>query len=202
MDFWDEVAGVYDIAELVNKKAYSKMLEGVERLTPKGAVVLDCAAGTGELTIAAAQKASAVVSTDISVPMLNQARKKAAQCGCDNVFFCRRNIFHLEDEDNSYDVTIAGNVLHLLKNPECAVREMYRVTRVGGRLILPTFLLGENDSSKLVDIYKKVGFKPEHNFTVDSYVEMLASSVNGDIRFKYIDGVIPIGFAVIRKEAE
>ena len=49
MDFWDNIAGFYDLAEAVNGKVYEQMLSITARLVPKGARVLDCAAGTGAL---------------------------------------------------------------------------------------------------------------------------------------------------------
>lgn len=53
MSFWDKVAGIYDITESLNRNVYNAMLRGVRQIVPEGAMVLDCAAGTGELSIAA-----------------------------------------------------------------------------------------------------------------------------------------------------
>ena len=46
-DFWDKIAGVYDLAESINGDVYHEMCAQTERLVPAGAKVLDCAAGTG-----------------------------------------------------------------------------------------------------------------------------------------------------------
>ena len=76
MSFWDNIACFYDAAQWFNRKVYRTMLTGVHTLVPFGAEVLDCAAGTGQLTLAAAEKASHVMCTDFSLSMLEQARKK------------------------------------------------------------------------------------------------------------------------------
>lgn len=55
------------------------MTAEIKRLVPLGAQVLDCAAGTGTLTIAAAEKAEKVMCTDLSMSMLDQARKSAGK---------------------------------------------------------------------------------------------------------------------------
>lgn len=55
-DFWDKIAGVYDLAESINGDVYHEMCAQTERLVPAGAKVLDCAAGTGELSLAAREK--------------------------------------------------------------------------------------------------------------------------------------------------
>lgn len=65
-DFWDKIAGVYDLAESINGDVYHEMCAQTERLVPAGAKVLDCAAGTGELSLAAAKNAESVVCTDLS----------------------------------------------------------------------------------------------------------------------------------------
>lgn len=69
-DFWDKIAGVYDLAESINGDVYHEMCAQTERLVPAGAKVLDCAAGTGELSLAAAKNAESVVCTDLSEKML------------------------------------------------------------------------------------------------------------------------------------
>lgn len=207
MEFWDRIAGVYDFCEGFNSGVYNKMLYAVEKLTPDGATVLDCAAGTGALSIAAAKKADSVLCTDLSEKMLENARKKAASQGAVNIDFAERNIFHLPEEDETYDVVIAGNVLHLLKQPENAVKELWRVTKKGGKLLLPTFVLGrscgdENETIKLLSLgmYKLFGFSPEMEYTPSQYRKMLEDCGLGTVRAKLIKGIIPCCFAVIYKD--
>ena len=50
MDFWSTFARFYDVAEALNGSVYREMTEATARLVPHGAAVLDCAAGTGELS--------------------------------------------------------------------------------------------------------------------------------------------------------
>ncbi|MBQ5315432.1 MAG: methyltransferase domain-containing protein [Oscillospiraceae bacterium] len=200
MSFWDKVSGIYDLAESLNKKAYREMLCNTARLVPTGAKVLDCAAGTGELSIAASKNAESVISTDLSEKMLETAEKKCRRKGINNIFFDTRDIFSLDDADESYDVVIAGNVLHLIENPENAIKELARVTKKGGRLILPTFLV--NDKMPAIRLYKLLGYNQRTSFTVDSYLDLLENAEIGDIHLKVIDGVIPVGYAVINKKKE
>ena len=199
MNFWDKIAGLYDIAEAFNGKVYSQLTRAVAKLTLEGARVLDCAAGTGNLSLAAAEKAQSVVCTDASEKMLKQAEKKAAAKGISNISFEIRDIYRLCDEDESYDTVIAGNVLHLLPDPEGAIKELYRVTKKGGRLLLPTFITGEKNLP-LLKLYKLIGFNPEKGYTYQEYVEMLKNCNLGKIRAKTIDGMVPCCFAVMYKK--
>lgn len=198
MDFWDRFAGVYDLAESINGSVYTEMCDITRRLVPAGAKVLDCGAGTGELSLAASDNADSVLCTDLSKNMLKQAQRKAKALGADNIEFAARNIFDLQDPDDTYDVVIAGNVLHLLTNPQGAVKEMYRVLKPGGRLLLPTFT-NKNSTRLLIGIYKKLGFDPAANYSPSEYKKMLGNCGLGRVRTKLIKGLVPCCYAVIEK---
>ena len=198
MDFWDRFAGLYDIGQSVNGKVQRSMAKQAAELIPEGARVLDTAAGTGVLTMAAATKAAEVVCTDLSLPMLDQARAKAKRSGFTNIRFEARNIFELIDEDETYDIVMAGNVLHLLTEPKAAVQELARVTKRGGLLILPTYT--NIRDSAAIKLYKKLGFRQEQNFTPTSYKAMLEECNMGRVKAKLIEGMVPCCFAVIKKD--
>ncbi len=198
MDFWDRFAGVYDLAESINGSVYTEMCDITRRLVPAGAKVLDCGAGTGELSLAASDNADSVLCTDLSKNMLKQAQRKARALGADNIEFAARNIFDLQEPDDTYDVVIAGNVLHLLTNPQGAVKEMYRVLKPGGKLLLPTFT-NKNSAKLLIGIYKKLGFDPAANYSPSEYKKMLGDCGLGRVRTKLIKGLVPCCYAVIEK---
>lgn len=201
MDFWDKTAKIYDLSERLNGKVYREMCEITEKLIPRGARVLECAGGTGELSLAAAKKAADVLCTDNSGKMLDVARNKAAKRGADNVQFAKSNIFHLEAPDESYDAVIAGNVLHLLQEPEKAVRELYRVTKTGGRILLPTFMTKESSkvTRAFLGVYQKLGYQACSEFTPRSYVFFLKGLNLGEVKAKLIKGTVPCCYAVIIK---
>lgn len=59
------------------------------------------------------------------------AAKKCKSCG--NVTFKRADITHIKCRDGRFDKVVAGNVIHLLPEPEKALRELERVVKPGGR---------------------------------------------------------------------
>lgn len=199
--FWDRVAGLYDLFEWSNRKVNAAARARVAELVPAGAKVLDCAAGTGEFSLAAAKRAGSVLCTDQSEAMLDRARKKARKRGLSNVSFARRDIAALPDPDGSYDAVIAANVLHLLDAPEIAVRELWRVTASGGRLILPTYLQGKAGAAygAMIKIYQGVGFRYEHAFTPETYREFLERLELAPVAVEVISGGVPEGIAVLEK---
>lgn len=202
MDFWSTFARFYDVAEALNGDVYREMVDDTVRLVPHGAKVLDCAAGTGELSLAAARKAERVVCTDCSGEMLKVARKKAKKRRFVNIEFERANIFHLDYADGTFDIVIAGNVLHLLENPGNAVRELARVTKSGGKILLPTFMTRDKAaiSEVLLKAYRRLGFEPNAEYSPKEYVEMLKSCNVGEAKSKLIKGLVPCCYAVIIKE--
>lgn len=201
--FWDRIAGFYDLAEHTNKKANAAAVQQAAALTPVGAAVLDCAAGTGDFSLALAQRAGTVLCTDLSRPMLDRAEKKAQQRGLSNLTFAVRDLTSLPDPDGAFDVVVAANVLHLLPEPEQAAAELWRVTAPGGKLILPTYLQGEAGPGfkLLIALYQLLGFRPRYFFTVDSYAEFFRRC-GLTAQVTRVDGRLPVGFAVLSKPLE
>ena len=199
--FWDRVAWLYDLMEWSNRAVNAAAAARVAGLVPKGARVLDCAAGTGEFSLAAAERAETVLCTDLSLPMLDRARKKAKKRGLTNISFAQRDITALPDRDGTFEVVIAANVLHLLQKPENAVRELWRVTAPGGRLILPTYLQGRVGTAygTMIKIYQGVGFHYEHAFTSETYRMLLESLNLAPVLVEVIPGRVPEGIAVLEK---
>lgn len=201
MNFWDRVAGLYDWVELTNRRVNSAAAVRVARLVPEGARVLDCAAGTGLFALAAARRADSVLCTDLSQAMLSRAEKKARKQGLSNICFAVRDLTALPEGNGGFDVVIAANVLHLLPEPETAVRELWRVTAPGGRLILPTYLQGKAEAAygTMIKIYQGVGFHYEHAFTPGTYRTFLENLCLAPVELEVIPGRVPEGIALLEK---
>ena len=104
--------------------------------------MLECACGTGMLSKVTAAKCRHLTATDFSEGMLKKARKNCAKYS--NIIFEQANITGLSYRDGSFDKVIAGNVIHLLEDPLQALRELDRVCRTNGKLIIPTYMNKEN----------------------------------------------------------
>ena len=150
--------------------------------------------------LAAAERAGAVMCTDLSQAMLDRAEKKAKKRGVTNISFTLRDLTALPEGDGMYDVVIAANVLHLLPQPEKALGELWRVTAPGGRLILPTYLQGEATAFARLSIalYQKLGFRYQRSFTLTTYRNFLWEQ-GLPARVKRVPGRISVGLAVCEK---
>ena len=75
--FWDRVAGIYDLFEdLYNGKVYQRTGEIVAEELDPGDEVLECACGTGAISVFLAKKCKKLIATDFSKGMLRRAAKK------------------------------------------------------------------------------------------------------------------------------
>ena len=198
--FWDRVSGIYDLfGKIYNGKVNRKMCAAVVKELRTDDRVLECACGTGLITAAAAGKCRELVATDYSEGMLKQTRKK---CGSfPNVKIRSADILDLPFPDESFDVVIAANVIHLLDDPYKALSELDRVCRPGGKLIIPTYVNKEKAKGfdKTID---KAGANFRQDFTYESYREFFAEAGFVKICTRLIDGRVPCAVAVISKQGK
>ncbi len=107
----------------------------------EGARVLDCASGTGDLALAfkRAVKARGVVAgTDFCAPMLEGATAKAARAGLD-VRFSVADALDLPQPAASFDVAAMAFGIRNVTDPVRCLRELSRVVRPGGRVVVLEF---------------------------------------------------------------
>ena len=107
----------------------------LEEVDVKGKVILDVGAGTGALSFLMLEKGAAkVVCGDISIKMLEQCRKRAAEKGYgqDRIDFQQLDAESLPYDDNRFDMVVTGMTLGLLPDQPMAISEMVRVVRHSG----------------------------------------------------------------------
>jgi ubiquinone/menaquinone biosynthesis C-methylase UbiE len=110
----------------------------------RGETVLDVGCGTGTLAILAKQQVGqtgSVTGVDASKPMIKRARKKATRAG-EEVTFLAELAEALPFADATFDVVLSTVMLHHLpkRTRRAGVREMRRVVKPGGRVLLVDFI--------------------------------------------------------------
>lgn len=198
--FWDNVAWVYDVfANVINRKANKELCTVVEKLISPSNEVLECACGTGLLTGVIVPRCKSLVATDFSAKMLKRTKKKYGQYN--NVKFEQADIMHLAYPDEHFDMVVAANVIHLLDKPYQALYELDRVCKLGGRIIIPTYMnqTGKGTTNGVSNAIGKVGADFKREFTLNTYKQFFADAGYTDARYTLCEGRIPCAVAILQK---
>lgn len=197
--YWDSVAHFYDLFEnITNRKVYSRLGKEVAACIRKDDEILECACGTGIITQAVAAVCGRLVATDMSEKMLKEAAKKCRRY--DNVTFEKKDIMDLDYPEGSFDAVIAANVIHLLDDPYKAIKNMERVCKDTGSIIIPTYINKKREGrSLLVKILDKSGAGFRRRFDIESYQKFFFDLGYSNIEFRLLEGRMNCMIAVIRK---
>ena len=105
----------------------------------QGETVLDVGCGAGIDAIFAAKMvgaSGAVAGIDLVPEMLARARENARLAGVANITFIESSAEKLPFPDESFDVVISNGVFNLVVDKQKALKEVFRVLKPGGRLML------------------------------------------------------------------
>ena len=120
----------------------------------------DLGCGTGQLTAALAPFVARVIAVDGSAAML-QASMRRLQ-GLTNVELRRSELEALPVDDARLDAATMALVLHHLPEPDRALREVARVLKPGGRLLIVDMLPHDRESYRQQMGHVWLGFSEEH----------------------------------------
>jgi ubiquinone/menaquinone biosynthesis C-methylase UbiE len=103
--------------------------------------VLDLGCGDGTTAVPVAFLGAEVVGIDIASHLVAAGNKRAAEAGLDRLTFQEGDACDLEDiDDDSFDLTISIFGAMFAPKPFDVAREMVRVTRPGGRIIMGNWI--------------------------------------------------------------
>jgi len=109
-------------------------------------LVLDVGCGVGTLLLALAPRVRFARGIDLTPPMLRRARAFQLEHGIPNLCFDCGDAEQLPYPDGTFDLVICECTVHHLERPERALREMVRVARPDGRVVVIDSLAPESDA--------------------------------------------------------
>lgn len=198
--FWDKVAGLYDFFETVyNGKVYQNLGEKVAEEIEQNDIVLECACGTGAISKYIAPKCKKLIATDFSEGMLKQTSKNCRKYS--NIRIRHVDMTQLKCRDNRFDKVVAGNVIHLLEDPYAAIKELERVCKTGGKIIIPTYINASYGvNQKAVRLLELAGANFKRQFNINSYKKFFEDAGYQNVDYYVVDGRMPCAIAIITKQ--
>ena len=170
-NFWDKNAGRYDRFMRKDRAAYDEMYELI-RPVVRHKTVLELATGTGLIAKHIVIAAAHIEATDASAETIAEAKRDNRS---EKLYFSVQDMFCLPYAEESFDVVIVSNALHIVPQPEKALQEIKRVLKDDGVLIAPTFTHAGNSFSGKVRAFfmKRVGFPLHSKWTSEEYLSFL-----------------------------
>jgi demethylmenaquinone methyltransferase/2-methoxy-6-polyprenyl-1,4-benzoquinol methylase len=143
---FDQVAAGYDRTNTVLSIGNDKFWRAAttRAVDPRrGQRILDLAAGTGASSVALARRGAEVVAADFSRGMIAEGQRRygagARDGGIPNLSFVQADATDLPFEDEAFDTVTMSFGLRNVNDPKKALRELLRVTRPSGRLVVCEF---------------------------------------------------------------
>ena len=172
---YDLTSEMYEGLYAEEQKA--KYKAALENLEFAGGVVLDLGCGSGLLFNEVSSQSKMIVGLDISGKLLLKAKDQADKSK--KVFVLQADADHLPFKDASFDVIFAFTVLQNLPKPDVTLKELERVNKRGGRIVV-TGLKKAFPFSTFVDALEGSGMKVISfidNRDLKCYVATMTTSV-------------------------
>jgi len=143
-EMFNNIAGRYDflnhfLSAGIDKGWRKKAIEIAGSVRPK--VILDVATGTGDLALAASILApEKIVGIDIAEQMLEVGKKKITAAGLSALITLQKgDSENISFADNAFDVVMCAYGVRNFENLEAGLREMSRVLKPGGKVVILEF---------------------------------------------------------------
>jgi SAM-dependent methyltransferase len=119
----------------------------------KGMKVLDLGCGDGTTAVPEAQRGADVTGVDVSRPLVEAANRRAAELGLTNLVVREGDASNLEGlEDGRFELVVSIFGAMFAPKPFDVAREMVRVTRPGGRIVMGNWI--PNDPTLVAQLLK------------------------------------------------
>jgi phosphatidylethanolamine/phosphatidyl-N-methylethanolamine N-methyltransferase len=159
-----KLAAVYDFT--FGPTLHPGRVQAIQRMAIKpGDRVLEVGVGTG-INLPLYPREATVTGIDFSAEMLEKARERMARKGVRNARLLQMDAMDLKFDDGSFDIVYAPYVISVVPDPVKVAREMYRVCRPGGRVIILNHFLSDGPLVSRVERWMSpatvhIGFKSD-----------------------------------------
>ena len=139
---YEKLASTYDFT--FGPTLHPGRLQAIQRMgIQAGDRVLEVGIGTG-INAPLYPRDCAVTGIDLSHSMLEKARERVARKDIRNVRLLEMDAADIKFADESFDIVYAPYLISVVPDPVAVVREMVRVCRPGGKIIVLNHFLSPN----------------------------------------------------------
>ena len=160
--FWNKIADKYSKQPIADEVTYQKKLAVTRDYFRTEMEVLEIGCGTGGTAILHAPYVKHIRAIDFSANMLAIAQDRAEAEHIHNVTFEQAAIEDLDISNQSLDAVLGLSILHLLRDKDAAITQVYKMLKPGGFFVTSTVCIGNTMSLfKLIALIGRVlGFLP------------------------------------------
>ncbi len=171
--------------------------------------VFDAASGTGRYALRLAADGKKVTATDQSIEMLDKAKEKADKMGL-RINFKEEELAEISSEDASFDLVLCMLALAHVKEINQPCRELVRVLRPGGFLIIsdihPNIQAEWGPDHKLYLHGEEIPF-PAYHTDINEYIDAVTAAgaeVQAviDVPMQQQRGLLPGPFVLLARKPE
>jgi phosphatidylethanolamine/phosphatidyl-N-methylethanolamine N-methyltransferase len=131
---YENIAWFYDFT--FGPALHPGRMQAIQRMGIKrGDRVLEVGVGTG-INADLYPRDCTVTGIDLSAPMLEKARDRVARKGIRNVRLVEMDAADIKFADSTFDIVYAPYLISVVPDPIAVVKEMRRVCRPGGRIVI------------------------------------------------------------------
>ena len=139
--FWNRSAARYAQRPIADQNAYLRKIALTQKYLNSEMDVLEFGCGTGSTALIHAARVRSYLATDASSRMIDIARDKVAENTLNNLRFVVATLDDMQHRQQAFDAILGLNILHLLRDPEQAINQAFRMLRRGGVFISNTACL-------------------------------------------------------------
>jgi 2-polyprenyl-3-methyl-5-hydroxy-6-metoxy-1,4-benzoquinol methylase len=139
--FWNRSAERYARRPITDHGAYLKKIALTQEYFRPEMDVLEFGCGTGSTARIHAPRVRSYLATDASPRMIDIARERQADDVGNNLRFEVATLDDIQHRQQSFDAILGLNILHLLRDPEYAIQQVFNMLKPGGVFISNTACL-------------------------------------------------------------
>ncbi|NOX94881.1 MAG: class I SAM-dependent methyltransferase [Alphaproteobacteria bacterium] len=181
--FWDRLAKKYAKQPIKDMQSYNQTMDQTKAHLSKDDSVLEIGCGTGSTALLLAGSVEQITARDTSGKMVDIANAKAKDQQIGNTTFAKGSVFDDALGEQSFNVVMAFNLLHLLEDMPSAIRRVNALLKPGGLFISKTVCMkGQGGFLPMIlPVMQFIGLAPYVRFLTSDELEGIVTNEGFEI---------------------